>query len=57
MEESKSQIEVSLEGVSPMVGLDRNYVKNIQPSFCVDNLNLEKASVVSNEILDVASQN
>jgi hypothetical protein len=57
MEESKSQIEVSLEGVSPMVGFDRNYVKNIQPSFCVDNLNLEKASVVSNEILDVASQN
>ena len=49
MEESKSQIEVSIEGVSPL-GFEANFLKNVQQSF-----NLEKETVVSNEI-DQSSQ-
>jgi len=52
MEESKSQIELSLEGVSPM-GFDPNYAKKLQSNVYAENLNLEKASVVSSEIIDM----
>ena len=49
LEESKSQIEASIEGVSPL-GFEGNFLRNVQQSF-----NLEKETVISNEI-DLSSQ-
>lgn len=52
MEESKSQIEISMDGVSPSIvgGFEMNFFKNKPNSINVDLLNIEKTSVVSNEI-------